>query len=218
MSRARRHAQGQGGLTLVEVVVALAVLSLVVLALGASLRGLSASADRIDARVDALDEMRVAAAFLRESVDRMSPVRLTGPDPRLAFEGNADSMAWVALMPVRFGAAGRHAFRLAVEPQPDGVPALVLRHAPWVDTAAAFPDWTAADSRVLVRAVSDFRLSYGGQGLEQDGAAAWPPGPRLPPRVRMDLRTASAEWPALVLPLRQPARAAGAFTIGGSAP
>lgn len=209
---------GQRGLTLVEVVVALAVLSLILLALGASLRGLSSSAQRIDERVDALDEMRVAAAFMRESVDRLSPMRLAGPEPRLAFAGEPQSMTWVALFPVRFGAAGRHAFRLALEPTDSGAQSLVLRYVPWSDDAGAFPDWGQAEHRVIAHAVTDLRIAYGGQGLVEGWQEAWPPGPRLPARVRIELATAAGEWPALVLPLRQPPRAAGAFTIGGSTP
>ncbi|GAB1390520.1 hypothetical protein MASR1M6_27020 [Rubrivivax sp.] len=64
------------GLTLVEVMVALAVLSLIVLALGASLRGLSQSSERVDARVEQIDEMRLTVAFLRELFAAVSAVRL----------------------------------------------------------------------------------------------------------------------------------------------
>ena len=55
------------GFTLVEVMVALTLLSLVMLVLGSAIRSMGASAERIDARSASIDEMRVATTFLRES-------------------------------------------------------------------------------------------------------------------------------------------------------
>ena len=53
------------GFTLVEVVVALAVLSLVVLTLGATLRGLAQSSERVDRKVDAIDSRNVRTSSIR---------------------------------------------------------------------------------------------------------------------------------------------------------
>lgn len=207
----------QRGLTLVEVVVALAVLSLIVLALGASLRGISQSAERVDQRVEAIDEMRVAVGFLQDLLGRTSPLRAPGPERVLLFDGQTSSLAWVAVMPARFGAGGRHAFRLAAEVLDDGSTALVLRHAPWAPDAGAFPDWSAAEPRVLVREVERLALAYGGQGVESGWQPDWPVKDRLPPRVRLALGTAAGDWPLVVLPVRAPADAAtGRFSIGGS--
>jgi general secretion pathway protein J len=206
------------GLTLVEVVVALAVLSLIVLAMGASLRGMSQSAARVDGRVEAIDEMRVAVDFLRDLLGRVSSLRTPGPEPMPVFDGRADSLSWVAVMPARFGAGGRHAFRLAAETLDDGATGLVLRHAPMAPDAVAFPDWTLAEPRVLARQVERLALSYGGQGVDAGWQADWTLKDRLPPRVRLVVGTTAGDWPLVVLPVRAPAEAGnGLFTIGGRA-
>ncbi len=216
------------GMTLVEVVVALAVLSLVVLALGASLRGMSASAQRIDDRAEHFDEFRVGVSFLRELMERAVPVRLPAGDSagrRLLLEADAQHLAWVAVMPPRFGLGGRFAFRLSPEPQADGSQALVLRYAPFVDDALSgpvWPDWAAAEQRVLLSRLDGLRLAYGGEGLAQGWQPAWPAADarqadRLPPRLRLDVQTAGAAWPPVVLPMRGLTPPAPMFTIGGGA-
>lgn len=208
-------AQGQRGLTLVEVVVALAVLSLVVLALGASLRGISQSATRVDERVEAIDEMRVGIAFLREVLERCLPIRATGPERRLLFDAQPEALAWVAVMPARMGAAGRFAFRLALEPTDDGGRDLVLRYAPWTAPAGSFADWSQAEHRVLARRVEQLNFGYGGDGLAEGWQSGWTDPERLPPRLRLDLATAQGAWPPVVLAVRSPAPPIGRFTVGG---
>jgi general secretion pathway protein J len=202
-------------MTLIEVIVAMAVLSLIVLVLGASLRGMAQSAQRIDERVDGIDEMRVAAAFLREVFGRVAESSPAPPGQRPAFTATPQEVAWVAVMPARFGAAGRHHFRLALEPAADGTPALVLRYAPWLGATTA-PDWPQADARVLVRRVERLQLGYGGDGMDAGWLPAWTDVERPPPRLRLDLATSSLAWPPLVLPLRvQSASGGGGFVIGG---
>ena len=203
------------GLTLVEVVVALAVLSLVVLTLGATLRGLAQSSERVDRQVDAIDELRVTSSFLREVMARATPVRQAGPDQRLLFEAAADHLSWVSVMPARFGAAGRFAFRLAVEPQADSSSALVLRYAPWTSQATGFPDWATAESRVLAVHVQRLTMAYLGRGATAGWQAGWTSAASLPARIRLNLSTDAGAWPMLVLPVRTPATESTLFTIGG---
>jgi general secretion pathway protein J len=214
-------------MTLVEVVVAMAVLSLVVLVLGASLRSMAQSSQRIDERVDAIDEMRVGIGFLREVLGRVTPVRVAPPGEGLLFTAAPQELAWVAVMPARFGAAGRHHFRLAVETLDDGSSGLVLRYAPWTGEAVP-PEWAQAEARVLVPQVTAFELRYGGEGVAAGWLPAWPPDDpdaaarernRPPPRIRLDLASATYAWPPVILPVRvQSARgaAAGGFVIGGT--
>ncbi len=211
-------------MTLIEVVVALAVLSLVVLVLGASLRGMAQSAQRIDERVDRVDEMRVAVGFLHEVLERVADVRAEPTGHGLLLAASGEELAWVAVMPARFGAAGRYHFRLAVEPTTDGRAALVLRYAPWTGEAR-FPDWAVAEARVLAADVTEVALRYGGDGVDAGWLAAWPPPPPLPaalrdqppPRVRLDVATATHAWPSVIVPLRvQSGRGGrGGFVVGG---
>lgn len=214
-SRARR---GGRGFTLVEVVVALALLSLVMLVLGASIRSMGASAERIDSRTGGMDEMRVATSFLREIVGRAAAQRAEPPATGLLFSGAADGMSWVGVMPPRFGPAGRHFFRLDVERADDGSSGLVLRFLPWNWEQKALPDWSRAQARVLVRNVTSATLAYEGSGMNEGWLSAWPAEEkRLPPRMRLLLSVANVEWPPVVMaihPLPASGGGGGRFVTG----
>ena len=200
--RAKLSSRGSGmrGFTLVEVIVAMALLSLVMLVLGSSIRSMGASADRIDARTASIDQMRVATAFLREIVGRVAGQPADPPATGMLFEGGAQGMSWVGVMPARFGPAGRHFFHLGPERLGDGSTGLVLRFVAWRWEQKTMPDWSRADSRVLVRDIAAVALSYQGDGFGQGWIAAWPAdAKKLPPRLRLLLSAAGSEWPPLVL-------------------
>jgi general secretion pathway protein J len=214
--RRRRRA---AGFTLVEVMVALALMSVIMLALGAAMRTMAQSEQRLDQRLQRADEMRVAAGFLGSVLGRVSPRKMAGTPPAGAspfeFAGDADAAMWVGIMPARYGVGGRYFFRLAAEGAgPDR--ALVIRFAPW-QPGAGFPDWSAAGSRVLVPAVGALRFEY----AEPEGGGDWLPQwrdtERLPTRLRLSMQAAGADWPELVFALRAPpagTRLGGAFSVG----
>jgi general secretion pathway protein J len=188
------------GFTLVEVIVAMALLSLVMLVLGSSIRSMGASADRVDARTASMDQMRVATGFLGEIVGRVSSQPQEPPATGVLFVGAAQAMSWIGVMPARFGPAGRHFFRIAPERLDDGSTGLVLRFIAWRWEQKTMPDWSRADSRVLVRDVDSVALSYQGDGFGQGWIAAWPAdAKKLPPRVRLLVVARGSEWPPIVL-------------------
>lgn len=206
------------GFTLVEMIVAMALLSLVMLVLGASIRSMGASADRIDARTASMDQMRVATSFLREIAGRAAAQPQEPPATGLLFEGGAQGVSWVGVMPARFGPAGRHFFHLAPERLSNGSTGLVLRFIPWRWEQKAMPDWAQADSRVLVQGIDSLALSYQGDGLGQGWIAAWPADAKtLPPRLRLLVSAGGAEWPPVVLamhPLPGSEGGGGGFVVG----
>lgn len=207
------------GFTLVEVVVALGIMSLVMLALGAAMRTMAQSEVRVDERLRRADEMRVATGFLGSVLGRVSSRRAPGTPPAGAspfqFAGEPDALTWVGVMPPRHGAGGRYFFRLAAEGA-GAERALVVRFAPWTP-GGGFPDWAQADSRVLVPALTAARFDY----AEPEGGGSWTPQwrdiERLPTRVRLQLQAATGDWPELVFALRSPpsgSRTGGTFSVG----
>lgn len=214
-----RGASASRGLSLVEVLVALSILSMVGLLIGASLRGVGNSATKVDARVNAVDQLRVSASFLRELLARVSATSLPGPrrEPgqgRL-FEPGEDHVAWISVMPARFGAVGRYAFRLSIEPVPDEGNCLVLRFAPMDGQGAALPDWGQAQMRILARGAMQLRVTYGGAGLGSGWVSDWSRTDELPPRLRLDVLLEQGAWPPIVLPVRMMMPPKPLFTLGG---
>ena len=193
------------GFTLVELLVTMALLSILMLGMASALRTMAQTEARVDARLAGADEFRVATGFLRTVLGRVSVRKKTvplreGASPYL-FAGTPDAVAWVGVMPARHGAGGRHFFRLAVEPF-QGESALVIRFVPWSDRTD-FPDWDRAENRVLVRDVTFFELSYeDARQAEPVWKSVWQRIDSVPERVRIDLRTSAGSWPLLVVAMR----------------
>lgn len=210
----------QSGFTLIELLVTMALLSLLMLGMASALRTMAQTEERVDGRLARSDELRVTTGFIRTILGRVSARKTVAPmkegvSPYL-FTGAADAVAWVGVMPARYGAGGRYFFRLAVE-SVEGVSALVIRFTPWSDTTA-FPDWDTADSRVLARDVTHFALSY--EDARQPvptWVTAWQRVDTLPERIQIELVTSAGAWPLCVVAMRSlPAseRGSGRFSAG----
>ncbi|HEY0201886.1 MAG TPA: prepilin-type N-terminal cleavage/methylation domain-containing protein [Burkholderiaceae bacterium] len=211
------------GFTLVEMLVVMALLSLLMLAMTSALQTVGQTQERIDARLARSDEYRVATHFLRATLGHVSVRKVETQTPLAAgassylFAAAPNAVTWVGIMPAHYGAGGRYFFHLGME-RVDGDTALVIRFMPWVESPALPTNWSAAESRVLVPQVTDLSIQYADLRVEPP---AWTPGwtlnDRLPDRIVLDLQTTSGSWPALVVPLRPfpITEDDGGFSVGG---
>lgn len=203
--RPRPIRPGSAGFTLVELLVVMTLMSLIALAMAGAMRTMAQVEGRVDARLLRTDDLRVAAGFIRSTLGRVSLRKLEPPPPLgqnlYLFAAEPEALTWVGVMPARHGAGGRNVFRLALETVGSSA-ALVIRFAPMPDVAA-IPDWTGAESRVLLHDVTGFSIAY--QDARQSPAewtAQWSVPDRLPARVKLSVQTSSGGWPDLVIPLR----------------
>ena len=152
------------GFTLVEVLVAMVLLSLLMLALTGALRAMGQTEERVEQRVAAADDYRAAVNLLNDVLGQVSarrfPSQQAGTPPQMPFfQATPDALAWVGVMPARYGLGGRHYLRLAVEPGEGGSGQLVLRYAPWTG-APGFSAWPQAQAQVLAAPVQALSLRY----------------------------------------------------------
>lgn len=204
--------RAQLGFTLLEIIVVMALLSLVMLGLGASLRSFASTEARVDARLERAHGLRSVVRFVQSVTERVASDKRTKDVPAGAspfwFVGEPQAMTWIGIMPARFGAGGRYFFRLAAEPLDDGQ-ALVLRFAPWVPEAS-FPDWGQAESRVLVPELKAVRFRYlDPRSPELVWLDAWTPIEHLPGKLSLSIDDARSEWPDVVVSLRDLALSRG---------
>lgn len=178
MRQHRRVSAGRG-FTLIEMLVVMVLLSVIMLGLLSALRTMGQTETRIDRQLERLDQIRVARAFLQQTLSRVSIVATDMPGAlgkkAIPFAATSDSLTWVGILPARPDIGGRHFFRLTVEDAGAGR-ALVLRYAPW-NPDALMPNWPTAESRVLLRDVT--KLEVQAQGLPPQGrnlAEPWPNG------------------------------------------
>lgn len=210
------------GFTLVELLVVLTLLSLMVLAMVSAFRTVAQSQERVDNKLTQIEDYRLAVGFIRDTLGRISARRqVRGMDEKTSsylFAGATDVVTWVGVMPARYGSGGRHFFRLGLE-NVEGQARLVLRFAPWEPGAAAFPDWAAADSRILADEVQALSMRYENDREEPPAwGVGWADPTQLPGRIAIDIATVAGDWPTLVIPLyKLPLTDGnnGDFSVGG---
>lgn len=193
------------GFTLVELLVVMALLSLIALGMGSALRTTAQTGERVDRRLLEADELRVSTAFLRSVVGRVYPFKLNTPTSSgqlpYFFEGKPDALTWVGIMPARHGVGGRFFFRLSLG-EFDGARGLVLQFLPW-DSAAGQPDWTHAEARLLVHEAVGLRMLYANTMVDQpQWGLAWESTDSFPDRIMISLQTTAGNLPDLVIPVR----------------
>lgn len=220
-----RHAASRRGFTLVELLVVLTLLSLMALAMASAMRTVAQSQERVDNKLTYIDDYRLATGFIRDTLGSISARRqarsLDEKASPYLFASAPNAIAWVGVMPARYGSGGRHFFRLGLE-SIDGQGRLVLRFAPWQPDVKTFPDWAAADSRVLADEVKAFTLRYENDLQEPPAwVTEWAEPTLLPSRVALEVATTSGDWPTLVVPLRKlpltDPSGGGDFSVGGGA-
>jgi len=101
----RRRCRSSAGFTLLELLIAITLLSLLLAALFGGLRLGARAWERSEERLDESARLQVVQNFLRERLTEAYP--LTAEDQtgrlRLAFEGTADALRFVTVMPAYLG-------------------------------------------------------------------------------------------------------------------
>lgn len=200
MTRSQRtHA----GFTLVELLVVMAMLSLIALGLGSTLHAFATAEDRITAHLGREDEVRIVNDFLRDILSRQAIRKVDDPvlgARRLEFSGEAMRLSWIGVLPARTGGGGLHLFSLEHRLQTGGG-VLLLQYLPY----RAPGDRRAVDiqSKTLVEGVEELAFAYSDPLHSELGwMPAWPHHDRLPDRLLVSIRRGGDGWPPIELPLR----------------
>jgi len=197
----------EAGMTLIETLVALAILSLISLFLFSGLRTGSALWLKHEDRSDETSRIVMTQDLLRELIEKtypgMPPATIgTG---RVLFQGSPTEMAFISFLPERVSPGGLHKVSLALT---DG---RELRLA-WSDTGADpfSPDTGVGGERrqtILLSDLQSFEVSYYGLKDGDHGAAwhnSWGQQRKLPQLVRFRAAIAktSIAWPDQIIATR----------------
>lgn len=186
------------GFTLVEMLIALALLSLLVVALTISIRTISQAQTKVDERLSKNEAVRLSAAFLRQTLSWASlkkRVPLDKDAPQLGMVGTAEEITWIGALPARYGAGGLYWLRLTAMNSK-----LIFSFMPYRGIERV-PDWSIAETRELLQDVTRMSLAY-----QEDDASAWADSwasaEKLPQRVRLSVDAKGVNWPGLIVPVR----------------
>lgn len=196
------------GFTLVELLVAVMILSLFMTASMGAARIAGRSWEAGYERANATEEMRAVAQFLRRHFAQMKPLTWSdGSDEHLTFSASEHTLRFVAPAPRFTRGAGMLVYTLAIE-NVAGDDALTLRYAPFDPGEARFDEPPAGEHTTLVAGIEAASFDYFGAALE-DESPAWtnrwrPDAERYPSLIRLRLLREGDDvfWPDLVFAVR----------------
>lgn len=194
---------GQAGFTLMELLVAITLLSLLSLVLTSSLRfGLSAWA-RGTEHAERVDQVLLVQDFLRRTIADAYPYFLPSDPTRggghVDFSGSARSLRFLASAPIALGGRGRVRFEISSVGSPGRLD-LVVVTAPELAAPAAI-----RERKALISNVEAIELAYFGKRRSDRFAAwrdAWEAEPELPQLVRLKVKLPDGDtrsWPDLTV-------------------
>lgn len=187
------------GFTLLEVVIALSILSLIMLATLTGFRTLANTQVSLEGVTQRVDEVRAVSSFLRESIGSaavdtsdLGGLSLGGSGGGEAyFALDEDGMVWRSTLVIgeRFG--GSYFLRLAREDD-----LLVLR---WQEPGrSGLPDdWNQTPMRALTDRVQVFDIFWR-EDYQDPWKREWDPGDKAT-WVKIDLKTRNRFWPELIV-------------------
>lgn len=175
------------GFTLVEVVVALTLLSLVALGLTTALKTVADSGRRMELALQEKEAHQAVLSLLETAFETASAKQVSvaadGKAPALYFQGRADSIEWLGVLPARHGFGGLHFLRLELGQGAGAQSGLLLRYLPFL-VRPGYPDWSQAEAYELLKGAREISLQY--QGLdESDWNPEWVLQPVLPGKLMM---------------------------------
>ncbi len=192
------------GFTLVEVMVAIAVFSLIMLTTVAGFRTLGNTASTIDRMTDRSDELRSVSGFLRDALENSVVGAASGGSDSLGFGGNATSAGPTAFFRVSRGAlewrakvlfgeayGGSHFLRLAKRGNN-----LILQ---WQDPrdSSEPENWEAAPRRRILEELEVFEV-----WTRTDASAPWVQDDVervTPSHVKLVVKANGRFWPELIM-------------------
>ncbi len=211
----RFHYSRHRGFTLLETLVALTLLALMLAVLTGSIRFAGQSRDAAAAKLDSMENMRIASDFLRQTVTQAHPKRWLKVVGRpFVFRGEQNELAMAAPLTARVGVGGLFLlkFFLVDGEKGQGKKLVMAREFP-EPNAQEMPDFSSAETVVLAEHLAELEFGY----LGRDDEAAdptwrddWKEGGRMPEAVRIRIRTdKGAAWPEMIIPLRVVVRPRG---------
>jgi general secretion pathway protein J len=213
------------GFTLVELVIALALIGLISLLLFAGLRLGTRAWEGVEAAAERTAEPRIARNFLERALTQARPARLTyDAEQILVFAGDAQNLELVAPLSEHVGIPGLYVLRLSLQEERLVLTRWLL-HPDVLEGFGDVPPWEpfadgggpaaagsldqdraagAHGTTLLLDAVEELEITYFGvaEGEQDPGwHGEWLDQSRMPMAVRVHMTTREQTWPDMLIRL-----------------
>jgi len=196
------------GFTLVELLLALTLMSMLLALAYGGLRASTRATDRGQTILEDSSRIRMAHQFVRQQLNQASPLVFAVSDDdeeRTVFTGEADRIRFVAPMPGYLGFGGPQVQELAVVRGEDSLE-LVLSHA----LLQGFEEANLYDGPPILLLDQIESATFSFLGRDENGelagwASSWPDGSVLPDSIALEIEFVDdvyIEWPLLTAAIR----------------
>lgn len=218
------------GFTLIELVIALAIIGLISLLLFSGLRLGGRSWEAVETVGERLSGLRLADGFLRRVLSQTRPATAVYDGQIVqVFAGESGRLEWAAPLSEHVGLSGLYVLRLQLEDAGEAQTLILTRwllHPEVLEGGGEIPPWEPMNERdtgslsdlradldladgafgraLLLKHVSRFELAYHGLAdgdSEPDWHEEWLGQTRQPNLVRIRLETTEQSWPDIVVAL-----------------
>lgn len=199
----QRHSQSrafQQGLTLIEVVIALVLFSLIALALVSGMNTMGKTLTKSSQRIDQINDMRLITKFLRQTLSSAEPFFAPMADGRNAdFHGDQHNLWFVGNMSGYQGPGGLHLIHLYTQPDGARKSKLLMQFTPWVPGAKWVPDFTHIKPKLLIDGLTQFEFHYMTPESPPTWLPQWTRLDRYPAAIRLQIAVDGRYWPEMVI-------------------
>jgi len=197
----------QRGFTLLEMLIAFVLVSLLFVALFSSFHTIAHGWDAADNRMNKTEDMRLIEEFLRRQLSQAMVVQIKGDkaDAMYAFEGNATEVRYAAPLQPLQQQGGIFLIELAIVRGKNGN-TLQLRYAPYRPELTWDDAFSKADPVLVFDGLKNAKFEYFGAEKPEDKGrweSDWEKKPVYPQLLKVSLSDAERAWPALVISLPQ---------------
>lgn len=197
----------QRGFTLLEMLIAFSLVSLLFLALFASFNTIGRSWDAADTRMNKTEDMRLISDFLRRQLAQAMVVRIAGEKEAkvYAFEGTATSLRYAAPLQPLQHQGGVFLIELNIVAGKDAK-TLEMLFAPYRPELTWEDAFAEAEPVLIFEGLQAAEFEYFGaeaEGKDPDWTSDWEDKPRYPDMLKLTLADKERAWPELLVDLPQ---------------
>ena len=206
--KGRLEGRSQCGFTLLEMLIAFSLVSLLFLALFAAFNTVGRSWDAADARINKTEDMRLISDFLRRQLGQAMVVRITGEKQEgtvYAFEGTPTTLRYAAPLQPLQHKGGVFLIQLDVVSGKRGktLEMLYAPYRPELTWEEAFQD---AEPVTVFEGLKDASFAYFGAeeaGKDPEWVTEWQDKPLYPQLLKLTLVDNERAWPEMLITLPQ---------------
>jgi general secretion pathway protein J len=194
------------GFTLIEVLIAMTLLSIMVVLLFSSLRICAQSWEQGENKITEVNEVAVVYNFFQRHLSSAIPLWndfTKKQDKTFSFQGKKQSLQFVSVFPASVGRSGQQLFSITQQEE-DNEQVIKVTLTPFFPVTEG-EEWNREEV-VLLRHVSDFALAYFGPtdaGSENSWQDEWLEKDVQPSLIKISINTANGIfWPDMIIALK----------------